>query len=322
MTTMLTAEMSHGSSPCADLSRHRDDRYVDAILDLQQTLSFGRLAAALSEVPDAYVANHGHGMTTVAARTGDLPYRYRLGIAGFRLAQYLRVGYASSQVVVHGALFGERICDWGPEDVHFLTLDDRTGKILGYVALVGNGDTSPRALSDARRGRYPVEQAHRIDLFDIVGTPDDLTTHDVREIKRFVHLRSMQDRERRLRVSLTLLLALTRVIETAYPLTKALVGDAEAHVALRHLLLMGLNVIVVAGTTPRLPDSDLMHPMYVTRATVAPFFARIPALAEVSRRAAMVEKACASTRLLESAGGLMRAMSGTVRTVSVEGVRS
>jgi hypothetical protein len=36
----------------------------------------------------------------------------------------------------------------------------------------------------------------------------------------------------------------------------------------------------------------------------------------------MVEKACASTRLLESAGGLMRAMSGTVRTVSVEGVRS
>ena len=171
---------------------------------------------------------------------------------------------------------------------------------------------------DSDRGHFPVEKAHRIDLLGAVSAPATLHTHQIREVKRFVQARTLHDRERRFRVSLELMLSLARVIESSYPAVRALVGDVEAHVALRHLVLMGLHVVVVEGTTPRLSPVELMHPMYDVRQTVEPFYAAVPDLAEISRRARVVEKVVTSPRLFDAAGALIRELGGTVVRINAD----
>lgn len=310
MTALITR-------PGSGSSAEREARYVDAIVELQQTLRFPGLVRAVQGRPDVHVVDHGLGLTTVAVPTERLPLRYQLATAGFRLAQYLRAGYASPQVVMDQALFGEPISSWRPDDVHFLTLDSTSGQILGYVTLVGHDDSAV----DGARGRFPVEQAHDIDLFKAVGLPPTTKPGRVREIKRFVHLASMSDRRLRLRVSLDLLLAITRVIESHHPGVIGLVGDVEAHVALRHLVLMGLRVVVVSGTTPVLSSFDLMHPTYDVRDKVEPFFARVPGFAEIQRRRAVLETTCASDNLFAAVSLLMKETSGSVERVGLDGAR-
>jgi hypothetical protein len=292
----------------------REARYVDAIVELQQTLRFPGLVRAVRDLPDVHVVDHGYGLTTVAVPTERLPLRYQLATAGFRLAQYLRVGYASPRVVMDQALFGEPISSWRPDDVHFLTLDSESGQILGYATLVGHDDSA----ADGTRGRFPVEQAHDIDLFKAVGLPPTANAGQVREIKRFVHLVSMSDRRLRLRVSMDLLVAIARVIESQQSGIIGLVGDAEAHVALRHLVLMGLRVIVVTGTTPVLSKLDLMHPRYDGKDKVEPFFAQVE-VHELQRRRVVLETACASDNQFAAISLLMKEMSGTVERIGLDG---
>ncbi len=297
----------------------RATRYVGSILEMHRRLSYRGLARTL-EKAGAYVARHGFGITTVAARTVNIPQRYLLGITGFRLAQYLQIGYASTAVAAARALFSEPVADLGPDDLHCLTLDDETGTILGYVALVGNGDTAARRLDDADRRPFPVEKAHRIDLLSAVGAPPELHTHEIREVKRFVQACTLHDRERRFRVSLELILSLIRSIESDYPGVRALIGDVEVQVALRHLVLMGLHVTLLEGTTPELDPGDLLHPVYKVRETVEPFYATVPDLPEIGRRAEVVEKVVTSPCLFDAVGLLIREMDGTVHRVSVDQV--
>ena len=66
-----------------------------------------------------------------------------------------------------------------------MTLEQSTGRLLGYVTLAHNGDAQPHSVRDAAARRsYPCEQAHKIDLFEAVSAPAELNTDDVREIKR------------------------------------------------------------------------------------------------------------------------------------------
>ena len=89
---------------------------------------------------------------------------------------------------------------------------DGNGQILGYLGLVGAGDSVPRPLDDPDRALFPVEVAHGINLYDAVPSVRSVTTDQVRELKRFVHRRSMTDRILRLRVSLELLLAAGTIV--------------------------------------------------------------------------------------------------------------
>lgn len=309
MTALITRSGSGSSA-------ESEARYVEAIVELQQKLRFPGLVGAVRGLPDVHVVDNGFGLTTVAVPTEQLPLRYQLATGGFRLAQYLQAGYASPHVVMDQALFSEPISSWRPDDVHFLTLDSESGQILGYVTLVGHGESA-----DGTRGRFPVEQAHGIDLFKAVGLPPMTKPGEVREIKRFVHLASMSDRRLRLRVSLNLLLAITRVIEFHQPGIIGLVGDVEAHVALRHLVLMGMRVVLVSGTTPLLSSLDLMHPMYDVRDKVEPFFTRVPEFAEIQRRRAVLETACASDNPFAAVSLLMKEMSGSVERIELDGAR-
>lgn len=290
-------------------------RYTRDIRHLHDVLRWGRIYDELAGVGTAYRVRR-NGVVTVAAQTKDIPHRYLLGLAGFRLAQYLRVGYASNEVTFRQALFCEPITALNPTDWHALALDETSGEILGYLELAGNGDGIPQPVHGAsNRNPFPVEQAHRIDLFQAVAPRRDLTTHTVWEAKRFVHNGNIQRKDLRLRVSLELLLAMGRIVESAYPAVLAVIGDAEAHVALRHVVLLGLHATVVTGTVPRLPDDDLTHPMYITRDVVEPFYAEVPDLAEISRRAAIIDNVIDQPDIFTDIRLLMTEMPGTVHHI-------
>ncbi len=93
-------------------------------------------------------------------------------------------------------------------------------------------------------------------------------------------------------------------------------GDIEEHVALRHLLLAGLDVQVVDGTAPQLPESDLMHLAYVQRSAVKPFVAEVPAREELERRVEVVERVLTSPDLFAAVAGMPEELLGTTRRIA------
>ena len=117
-------------------------------------------------------------------------------------------------------------------------------------------------------------------------------------------------------MSLELLLALSRTIEADTRAYRALVGDVEPHLALRHLVMTGLDVKMIEGTVPRLPTDDLMHPLYTARSVVQPFFALVPEHGLVAERVRRMEQAVTSHRVMEAIIDLS-SMRGTVETSEV-----
>jgi len=291
-------------------------RYVQDVLAVHERLSFGGLVRHLSERDVPWLVTRPDGLATLAARTDQIPHRYLLGLQGFRLAQYLKLGYASNQVVYARSLFCEPSHALHPTDIHVVTLDQPSGRILGYVGLASSADAEPRDPAAEDRAPFPCEVAHGVNVFARVRPMPDLHTHEVREVKRFVHDRSLTDRTLRLRVSLELLLGLGRALQAAAPAVRVLVGDVEERVALRHLLLMGLDVYLLEGTRPVLPAHDLMHPMYEVRDVVKPFVACAPTGDELRRRTDLVERAVTGADLFAGAGLLVQHLTPTLQRVA------
>jgi hypothetical protein len=293
----------------------RTSRFVDDVCSVHDMLRFSRLVDLVEKATAKCYVVRRHGVVTIAARTCDIPHRYLIGILGFRLAQYLAVGFASAKVTAKRGLFCEPMGVLNPEDWHVIALHEETGQILGYVELAGPQVGVAIHAADSNSGTLPVEHSHGVDLLSAFGVQDRLPRRTVREVKRFVHRRSMTDRALRLRVSLECLLALTRVVESHFPDIAALVGDAESHVALRHVILLGLEVRVLVGTTPSLPEEDLMHPAYVIRSDVKPFFAEVPDLGEIRRRAAVIDSVLDNSDIFADIALLGEAMQGSVEHV-------
>lgn len=291
-------------------------RYIGDIIELHRSLRYRGLVEHVRTLPAAYCVSGRNGLTTIGVRTADLPYRYLLGISGFRLAQYLSLGWASPAIVARRALFREPMHAASPEDLHFVTLDEETGEILGYLALVGSLD--PRSVSvreGVTRRTFPVEEAHGLDLFAAVDANPDLRTHEVFEIKRFVHAHWLGDARRRLLITLELILATTRTLEESSPGIRALVGDAEARVALRHLLMMGLDITCVTGTAPGLAEGNLLHPAYAARHVVEPFYAEIPDRETVGEVGDRVQQVLDHPEPTQAVRGLIRSLRGSISRV-------
>ncbi|HKT03885.1 MAG TPA: hypothetical protein VJT31_30510 [Rugosimonospora sp.] len=283
-------------------------RYVRDVLALHDTLRYDRIPQHVAGDGLCWQVRRPDGLLTLAVRTDQLPHRYLLGLLGFRLAQYLRLGYASADVVYRAAMFCESAANVHPRDIHVVTLDGDTGRILGYVGFGASPDPVPRDPRDPGRVLFHTEHAHDVNLFHRVPPPDGLTTHEVREVKRFVHNRQMSDRGLRLRVSLELLLGAGHAVAALDPAPRVLIGDVEERLALRHLLMLGLDVQLVEGTRPVLPAAEVMHPMYLVRASVKPFVSRVPAGPELQRRIEELDRALAAPDVF---GGVRR-LAGTL----------
>lgn len=295
-------------------------RYVQDILRMHSRLSFHGMAAELRR-NDAllYRSDHGQGLTTLAAHTTAIPDRYLLGLAGFRLSEYLQAGFASEDLVFNRSLFCEPIQEFHDTDTHIITIDTDTGRILGYVALAHSKDPQPRPLTAPDRSLFPCEEAHAMRLHTALPDAAELCTHQIREIKRLAHAHSVTDRSLRLRITLELLAGITMAIHAEGNSTRLLIGDVEEHVALRHLVLLGLEVHLLTGTTPGLSQHNLMHPMYVTREKVLPFYTWIPEAEEVIRRGKLLEEAAASASPLRALRELLAQLSGSVRHHEISG---
>lgn len=266
---------------CKDGLRANHGRYARDILALQDGLNFRSLLKTGS-ADSTYHARRPGGLLTLGLRTDQLGDRHLLGLQGFRLAQYLQLGWVCEDVIASRGMFCEPTQGLRDDDLHMVTMSE-SGEILGYLGLVGTEDVTPLELRDPARAPFPVEKAHGINLFDVVDAGDAMTTDQVRELKRFVHRRSMTDRGLRLRVTLELLLAAGTLV-LGLPTTRLVVGDVEEHVALRHLMMVGLRIRLIEGTQPQLTERDYLHLAYEKRATVKPFVAEVPAADEIAAR--------------------------------------
>jgi hypothetical protein len=288
-------------------------RYAADIIALHDRLSHRHLLDHLPSADLLHRASRGDGLVTVAVATQHLPHRYLLGLQGFRLAQYLQLGWACEEALHRSAGFCEPLQSLHPDDVHVVTYSSRTGRILGYLSLTASGDDEPRDLRDPDRARFPVETAHRVDVFGSVAAPEGVRSDQVRELKRFVHSRTLTDKAQRLRVTLELLLGAGRTLVALEPAVRVLVGDVEQQVALRHLLLAGLDVHLIEDTRPWLPDDDLLHLAYTRRGEVTPFVAHVPDRAELEGRVELLEATLASEDLFAATDAFAGAVRGSAR---------
>ncbi|OFE15823.1 hypothetical protein BA895_04710 [Humibacillus sp. DSM 29435] len=300
---------------CHDASGERGARYAADVVSLHRNLSFSALLSQVDPRHLIHVAERGDGLLTVALQTQHLPHRYLVGLQGFRLAQYLQLGWICEDVMYSSAIFCEPVDAVHPQDVHVMTMSG-SGAILGYLALAGPAEGDPADLLDPDRGRFPVEQAHNINLFDHVAGQPGVRTDQVRELKRFVHARTVSDRTQRLRITLELLFGMGQVLARITPAVRTLVGDVEENVALRHLLLAGLDVKLIEGTTPRLTEQDLLRHAYVQRSSVKPFVAHLPSEEEVQQRISMLESTLDSPDLFDATGRMSRSQRGILTRVS------
>ncbi|MDQ0779071.1 hypothetical protein QF026_007537 [Streptomyces aurantiacus] len=196
---------------------------------------------------------------------------------GFRLVQHLRLGWMSPRLVYQQALFRETVRHPpAVQNVHTVSLCTRTGRIRGCISLGCSQDPLSMPLDHPGRGRFSTEAAHNIDLLGRFAA-DGVGTHQAFEIKRFVRDLDLPPGPGTERVSWHLLLGLGRAICQAGDRMRVLLGDAKENVAIRHFRLTGFDLQIDRGTTPRLPDTDLMAPIYHQAVTAVPFVAPVHA---------------------------------------------
>lgn len=242
---------------------------------LHDKLSFRRLPDSIEGDPLFRLDGHDDGLTTLSVRQSQLPERYLRAVMGFRLAQFLQMGWMDPELAYRRALYHEPVTvAAGPETIHTVTLTD-TGRIAGYVALVGSPDPVALPLDAPQRELFPAEAAHHVDLVTGFAAPGR-DTHQVYEIKRFVRALSMVRGVQRDRVPWHLILAIGRSSLALEGQIKMVVGDSRENGALRHLRLLGFDPFVVEGTAPCLPRSELMWPSYEQPELAKPFIASVP----------------------------------------------
>ncbi|HET6563318.1 MAG TPA: hypothetical protein VFG72_15695 [Marmoricola sp.] len=291
-----------------DTNRTRE-RYASDILALQERLTF-RTLATLPEV--TYRVERADGLTTLGLRTDQLTTRHLLGMQGFRLAQYLRLGWVCSDAIASRAMFCEPTQALRDDDLHLVTLDGQ-GRILGYLGLAGVDGSL--LMADPERAPFPVEVAHGVNLAEVVPALATTPSDQVRELKRFVHRRSMTDKLERLRVTVELLLAAGSVVLDMHEV-RLLVGDVEEHVALRHLMIMGLETRLVEGTRPALEERHYLHHAYTERAAVRPFVADVPSAENLGRQLRLLEELLESPDPVASLRALVSDFGGNVERVA------
>lgn len=255
----------------------RARRYARDIVRLHERLSYRRLPMEMEGDPLSLVEDPGAALVTVTGRDSQFPSRYLRGLLGFRLAQYLRLNWISADAVHRSAVFHEPLPHpRAVQNIHTVTLCTRSGKIRGYVGLACSADPESLPLDSAGRVPFPTEAAHGVDLLGRYARPG-LGTHQAYEFKRFLRDQTMARGEQYVRVPWHLILGMGEAVLALDGAVRIVLGDAKEHVALRHLRLVGFDLHVVEGTSPRLDESDPMAPIYRQRVMAKPFVAPVPA---------------------------------------------
>lgn len=267
-------------------------RFGREIVRLHEHLNFRGLPDAVVGEPLFRLDSGSDGLVTVSVYEHQLPGRYLRAVLGFRLAQFLQLGWMDPDLALAGALYHEPVrSSPGPATVHTVTLT-RTGRIVGYVGLVGTTDPLPLPLDAAQRQLFPAEVAHNVDLLSDFAALER-TTHRVYEIKRFVRASWLPRGVQRDRVPWHLMLAMGRSsLACGTAPIQLVVGDSRENGALRHLRMLGVAPVVAAAARPQLPRTELMWPSYEQAEVARPFTAVVPD--DVHRYLDVIEQAIAA----------------------------
>jgi hypothetical protein len=249
-------------------------RFAEDIVRLHGRLRYRGLPDAIEGAPLYRFDGHNDGLTTLSVRESQLPERYLRGIMGFRLAQFLRLGWMDPGVTYRRARYYEQTTSTAVDCVHTVTLTD-TGRIVGYLGLLGSQDPVGLPLDSPLRCRFPAELAHRVELLPAFAAPH-LNTHHVYELKRFIRDPSMARGAQRDRVPWHLMLGLGRTALALSDEMRVGLGDSRENGALRHLRMAGFNPLVIDGTRPSLPRTELMWPSYEQPLLAKPFITTVP----------------------------------------------
>ncbi|MQY22610.1 hypothetical protein [Nocardia macrotermitis] len=307
--------MTSATLPVAAAADARRGRYIAELLAMHERMS---LRCMLDHVEPLYFQRRGDGRAVLTVRHSDLPERYQLGIYGFRLAQYLRIRLASERIAFQRSLFAEPIAA-EREEIHVLSLDERSGGIVQYVSIVGTADPRPRSVRDPERTPFPCEIAHRIRLFDRIPRIAAVGTDEIWEIKRLVQRGQLPDQtlDLRLRLSLELMHGFYSTLHLLRPSVKYLVGDGEEGLAIQRLSRSLREIIVLEGTSPWLPEDDLLAPAYVERAVVKPFVAAIPEPDRLGALVTRLDEALAMDNPLAGFKHVVNHVQGTIRRIRI-----
>lgn len=239
-----------------------EGRFLQDLIRLHAELRYPGLPAAIDGPPLCRLEGYDDGLLTLSIREHQLPDRYARAILGFRLAQFIQTDLMDRSLVYQRALFHEPIPKHtGPDTIHTVTLTE-SGKIVGYLGLVGSDDPEPLPLDSPDRAFFPVEVAHKVELLSRYAAPQR-NTHQAWEIKRFIKDRSMEAGMQSDRVPWHLILAIGRVGIALGNDARVIVGDSSEHGALRHLRMIGFDFVVVEDSGPSLPRTELMWPSYL-----------------------------------------------------------
>lgn len=303
---------------CTDHGEIRHQRYANDIRDLQEGLRFPNLMRIGSD-NSVYHSRRPGALITLGFRTDQLSDRYLMALQGFRLAQFLELGWVCPTAIANSGMFCEPTTGLRPDDIHVVTLGT-DGSILGSLSLTGPSDVTSVRVDDPARSRFPVESAYGIDLLGMAATWRPRTTDQVRELRRFVHRQSMTDRMQRFRVTLELLLAVL-AIGLDDPAVSLIIGDVQESVALRHLKLAGFQIHLVDGARATVDAGHYLHPAYAKRHSAKPFIAEVDPVA-LQRRMGQFEQVLSSDDLGAGLRELITDSTGTVLRLSANGTNS
>jgi hypothetical protein len=296
----------------------QQSRYVSELISLHDSVSVRGIETAISSDHLLYSAQRPGGLLVLAARSSGIPQRYLLAIQAFRLAQYLRLRFASPELAYSRALLTEP-CPANGEEIHLLVLDADTGTIVRYLSLLGTSDAQPMPLTDPRRSLFPCEVAHGVNLFCHVAQPPELDSSNVWEIKRLVQpsTTAAHGGGQRVRITLEAVFALYTVLSAMAPRIEVLVGDGEEGIAIRRMQRVMRQVTVLEGTAPSLPPDELMYPLYTQREIVKPFVAQVPTSDDLRDMVERFSSAVEDRGPLVAFKLLMKHVNGQLRRVTL-----
>ena len=268
----MTSEPRIESRPIRVPDDEQDVIYVRRLLDLQDCLRLSELPAVLGSKSICRLEGLGDGLTTLAFHSDDVDQDIIDTIMNFRLAQFLQAGLMSASLARRRNLLREPVN--GLENtIHAVTLDT-DGRIFGYLALVGSSADGTKALDDPLRPRFPVEEAHHLDLLSRFAN-SGFTSGDAWELKRFVRASQTPPGTVRDRVPWHLIVAVGRVVLARTDI-QIVMGDSKPEGALKHLSLVGFDPLVFTNTRPSLSQDYLMWPSYEQASVAQPFATLIP----------------------------------------------
>jgi hypothetical protein len=263
-----------------------------------QTLSEAAAAdsvAALATRDDIVRVADRQGVSVVVAAQAVLEDTCTWpAVSRFRLLNYLKAGLADVSVAAHYGWQTDPLRP-GDQDLHILTLQPETGRLLASAMLRRPGVSAGARMADRDRPLLLVEETFGIGVYDCIPEVSALRLDEVAEVKRLV-----RDQDLRgvagLRVALETIMAACMAPRYAWDgSVQAWLGDLEPDVLGKLLSFLHARVhLVNAQPSPTPAGTDALYlSRHFSTGRARPFVMWSAETGPMDRRCAQVEAALA-----------------------------